>query len=135
MGLRISATVERWPVAGQFIISRGAKTHVDVLVAAASQHGATGLGESTAIYYHGETAENCLAQIGRLIDTLEPMDVVEARRAIQALLPPGAARNALDCALWDLEARLAGVPLWQLAGLPSAPRPLRPRLRFGALPC
>lgn len=125
MSLRISAAIERWPVAGQFIISRGAKTHVDVLVAAASDGTHVGLGEGTAIYYHGESAESCLAQIEELIDTLEPMKVHEARHAIQSLLPAGAARNALDCALWDLEARSAGIPLWQFAGLPSAPRPLQ----------
>jgi L-alanine-DL-glutamate epimerase-like enolase superfamily enzyme len=125
MSLRLSATVERWPVAGQFIISRGSKIYVDVLVVAASSNGAIGFGEGTAIYYHGETAENCLGQIERLIDGLEPMGVFEAREAAQHLLPPGAARNALDCALWDLEAKTAGKPLWQLAGLASAQKPLQ----------
>ncbi|MBK6708272.1 MAG: dipeptide epimerase [Sphingomonadales bacterium] len=125
MSLRISAAIERWPVAGQFVIARGAKTHVDVLVAAASDGTHVGLGEGTAIYYHGESAESCLAQIEGLIDRLEPMDVQRARLAIQSLLPPGAARNALDCALWDLEARSSGKPLWQLAGQPAAPGPLQ----------
>lgn len=125
MSLRISAAIERWPVAGQFIISRGAKTYVDVLVAATSDGTHVGLGEATAIYYHGESAESCLTQIEDLIDTLVPMDVREARLAIQSLLPPGAARNALDCALWDLEAKAAGKPLWQLAGLATAPKPLQ----------
>ena len=125
MSLRISAAIERWPVAGQFIISRGAKTYVDVLVAAASDGTHVGLGEATAIYYHGESAESCLTQIEDLIDTLVPMDVREARDAVQTLLPPGAARNALDCALWDLEAKVVGKPLWQLAGLATAPKPLQ----------
>lgn len=125
MSLRISAAVERWPVAGQFIISRGAKTHVDVLVAAASDGAHVGLGEATAIYYHGESAESCLTQIESLIDALESMKAQEARLAVQALLPPGAARNALDCALWDLEAKAAGQPLWQLAGLSGASAPLQ----------
>lgn len=125
MGIRISATVERWPVAGQFIIARGAKTHVDVLVAAASDGTHVGLGEATAIYYHGESAESCLTQIEGLIDILAPMDVREARAVVQTLLPTGAARNALDCALWDLEAKASGQPLWQLAGLKEAPRALQ----------
>ncbi len=125
MGLRISATVERWPVAGQFIISRGSKTHVDVLVVAASSNGMVGLGEATAIYYHGETAESCLGQVERLIEPLEAMQPDEARAAVQTLLPPGAARNALDCALWELAARLAGLPLWQVAGLERVPGPLQ----------
>ncbi len=124
MGLRISATIERWPVAGQFIISRGAKTYVDVLVAAASDGSHIGLGEGTAIYYHGESAESGLAQIEAIMEQLGDMDTRAAREAIQTLLSPGVARNALDCALWDLEAKAAGLPLWQVAGLKAAPAPL-----------
>jgi L-Ala-D/L-Glu epimerase len=125
LGLRISAVVERWPVAGQFIISRGAKTHVDVLVVAVSDGAHTGMGEGTAIYYMQESAESCLAQVEDVIGALESLGVNEARMAVQGLLPPGAARNALDCALWDLEAKAAGKPLWQLAGLAAAPKPLQ----------
>ena len=117
MAITISAVVERWPVAGQFIIARGAKTHVDVLVVAASNGSHIGMGEGTAIYYHGESAETCLAQVMAIADQLSHMDAQYARIAAQTLLLPGAARNALDCALWDLEAKAAGVPLWQLAGL------------------
>ena len=105
MALRISAVVERWPVAGQFIIARGSKTHVDVLVVAVSDGTHTGMGEGTAIYYHGESAESCLKQVEDAIDALIGFGVVEAREAAQALLPPGAARNALDCALWDVQAK------------------------------
>jgi L-Ala-D/L-Glu epimerase len=125
MALLISATVERWPVAGQFIISRGSKTFVDVLVVAVGDGAHVGMGEGTAIYYHGESAESCLAQIEEVIPALEPMGARQARLAAQELLGPGAARNALDCALWDLEAKVAGVPLWQLAGLAKAPTPLQ----------
>lgn len=125
MTLRISAAVERWPVAGQFVIARGAKRHVDVLVAAASDGTHAGLGEATAIYYLHESAESCLAQIEGVLDALSGMDARGARTRMQALLPPGAARNALDCALWDLEAKAAGLPLWQLAGLAEPPRALQ----------
>lgn len=125
MVLRITATVERWPVAGQFVIARGAKTYVDVLVAAVSSGGAVGMGEATAIYYLGETAEKGLAQIEGIIDALASSSPTSAREAIQTMLPPGVARNALDAALWDLEAKIAGRPLWQLVGLASAPRPLQ----------
>jgi L-Ala-D/L-Glu epimerase len=125
LSLTISAVIERWPVAGQFIISRGAKTYVDVLVVAASDGAHMGMGEGTAIYYHGESAESCLAQVAGVIDALAAMNAASARHATQALLPPGAARNALDCALWDLEAKAAGVPVWQLAGLAQAPQPLQ----------
>lgn len=125
MGLQITAIVERWPVAGQFIIARGAKTYVDVLVVAASDGAHVGIGEGTAIYYHGESAESCLAQIESVIGALSELDVRAARQAAQTALPAGAARNALDCTLWDLEAKAAGVPLWQLVGLSAAPKPLQ----------
>jgi L-Ala-D/L-Glu epimerase len=125
MGLGITAIVERWPVAGQFIISRGAKEHVDVLLVAVSDGRHCGMGEGTAIYYHGESAELCLMQVEGVIDQLADLDVRAAREAVQKILHPGAARNALDCALWDLEAKAAGVPLWQLAGLAQEPMPLQ----------
>jgi L-Ala-D/L-Glu epimerase len=124
MSLRITATVERWPVAGQFVIARGAKTYVDVLVVAASDGAHVGLGEGTAIYYNGETAEGCLAQVEPLFDRLSGMSADDARELVQTLLPPGAARNALDCALWDLAAKSAGKLLWQYAGLTAKPQPL-----------
>lgn len=125
MGLTISAAVERWPVAGQFIIARGAKTHVDVLLVAASDGAHIGMGEGTAIYYHGESAESCLHEVEGVIERLAHMSVRGAREAAHVLLQPGAARNAVDCALWDLEAKAAGMPLWQLAGLSAAPKPLQ----------
>ncbi|GLV22083.1 dipeptide epimerase [Sphingobium sp. TomMM35A] len=112
----ISATVERWPVAGAFIISRGAKTSVDVVVCTVGDGEQVGRGEGTPIYYEGETAEACAAAI----DAYQgPLD----REALLGTMPRGAARNALDCALWDLEAKQAGVPVWQLAGVQS-PTPL-----------
>ena len=111
----ISATVERWPVAGAFIISRGAKTSVDVVLCTVSDGDHVGRGEGTPIYYEGESAESCAAAIRAYDGPLE-------REALLAAMPRGAARNALDCALWDLEAKRAGVPVWQLAGLqPPAP--------------
>jgi L-Ala-D/L-Glu epimerase len=125
MSLRISAIVERWPVAGQFIIARGAKTYVDVLVVAAGDGAHVGMGEGTAIYYQGESAGSCLNQVEGVMDQLADHGVREAREAVQTLLPPGAARNALDCALWDLEAKQAGQPVWQLLGLKEAPKSLQ----------
>ncbi len=124
MSLRITAIVERWPVAGQFVIARGAKTYVDVLVVAVGDGQHVGMGEGTAIYYEGESAESCLAQVMTVAGALEAMSCDEARLAVQDLLPRGAARNALDCALWDLAALQAGRPLWQLVGLKTAPEPL-----------
>lgn len=112
----ISATVERWPVAGSFIISRGAKTHVDVVVCTVGDGVHQGRGEGTAIYYEGESAEGCVAALNSYAGPLD-------REALLTHMPRGAARNALDCALWDLEAKREGAPVWQLAGL-SKPEPL-----------
>ncbi len=114
--LTITAAIERWPVAGAFIISRGAKTFVDVVVARVSDGVHVGCGEATPIYYKGETAESVLAQIAGV-------DANVDRASLQARLPHGAARNALDYAFWDLASRQSGTPVWQLAGLPP-PKPL-----------
>lgn len=83
-----------------------------------------GMGEGTAIYYHGETAESCLAQVMAVAEALQSMTAGDARLTVQTLLSPGAARNALDCALWDLGAKAARQPLWQYVGLQQAPAPL-----------
>lgn len=115
----VSAAVERWPVAGAFVISRGAKTHVDVVVCTITDGTHVGRGEGTPIYYHGETAEACAQAIEAIAGKPDAFD----REALRLLMPPGAARNALDCALWDLEARRTGRPVWALAGLPE-PKPL-----------
>ena len=124
MTLRISAMIERWPVAGQFVIARGAKTHVDLLVVAASDGSHIGMGEGTAIYYRGETAASCLSQVESIIQDIESLDAVGARALLQVLLPPGAARNAVDCALWDLAAKAVGMPLWRYVGLIKEATPL-----------
>lgn len=120
-----SARVERWPVAGAFVISRGAKDHVDVVVAeieGAGENGtAVGRGEGTPIYYHGEDATTCRDQILHAAGHIADLGAAEARVAVQEIMGPGAARNALDCALWDLEARQRGLRLWQLAGCDGAP--------------
>lgn len=113
--------VERWPVAGQFIIARGAKQFVDVLLVAVSDGQHVGYGEGTAIYYRGETAEKCLGQVERIMDELTVHDAVTARNLLQSLMPPGAARNAVDCALWDLQAKQTVTPVWKLAGLDRPP--------------
>jgi len=116
----LSARIERWPVAGAFTIARGAKTHVDVVVAEIAADNAVGRGEATAIYYHGETAESVLAQIESQRDAFA---AGLSRAALQSALPRGAARNALDCALWDWEAQRTGIPVWALAGV-AEPRSL-----------
>lgn len=117
---RLTARVERWPVAGAFTIARGAKTHVDVVICEIEAGDVVGRGEATAIYYHDETAESVAAAIASIAGAIA--DGAD-RAAIQSLLPRGAARNAVDAALWDLEAQKTGQRVWRLAGL-SPPAPL-----------
>jgi L-Ala-D/L-Glu epimerase len=118
--VRLAARIERWPTAGAFVISRGAKTDVDVVVATVAEGEWRGRGEATAIYYHGETAESVREQIlemtGHIADGAGRADLL-------TLMPRGAARNALDCALWDLVAKIGGTRAFALAGLP-APAPV-----------
>jgi L-alanine-DL-glutamate epimerase-like enolase superfamily enzyme len=121
MSAKLSVRIESWPVAGSFVIARGAKTHVDVVVVEVADDDLRGRGEGTAIYYHGESAQSVATQIEAIA-----ADVVNgAQRAdLYRLLPRGAARNAVDCALWDIEAKRIGQPVWAIAGL-AAPKPLQ----------
>ncbi|MFM8800414.1 MAG: N-acetyl-D-Glu racemase DgcA [Tagaea sp.] len=111
---------EVWPLRGAFRISRGAKTEAVVLVARVTQDGAAGTGECVPYARYGESAESVLAQIESARALIERGG---GRDELQTALPAGAARNALACALWDLEAKRAGKRVWQLAGL-SAPQTL-----------
>jgi len=116
----ISVESERWPIAGAFTISRGSKTEAEVVVVTIREDGATGRGECVPYGRYGETVKDVVASIkviGQAIS--DGMTRDELQRAMHR----GAARNALDCALWDLEAKLAGDPAWKLAGL-SEPQPL-----------
>lgn len=114
------ARIERWETAKPFVIARGAKSHVDVVVAEIRDGGLAGRGEGTAIYYRGDTPEAALAAVEAMAAAVA--DGV-SRAGLLDLMPPGAARNAIDSALWDLEAKAAGKRVWELAGLP-APKPL-----------
>ncbi len=111
---RLTLSVEHYAIAGAFVIARGAKTEAVVVVATISQGEATGRGECVPYARYGESVLSVTAQIESLRGTIE--EGID-RQALQALLPPGAARNAVDCALWDLEAKIAGVPAFTLAGL------------------
>jgi L-alanine-DL-glutamate epimerase-like enolase superfamily enzyme len=117
--LRLAAGIERWPIAGSFTISRGAKTEAVTVVAAVSDGNQTGRGECVPYPRYGETPEATLEALTAMQEWLSKgLD----RAALQAAMPPGAARNALDCALLDLEAKCAGQRIWTLLGRP-APRP------------
>ncbi len=120
MARNLTARIERFPVRGSFVIARGAKTHLDVVVAEVCDGGATGRGEATAIYYHGETAESVAAAITAQADAIA---AGASRAELLGLMPAGAARNALDAALWDLDAKQSGIRVWQMLQLPQ-PRPM-----------
>ena len=111
----IAVTPETFALAQTFTISRGSKTHAHVLTVRITRGGVTGWGECVPYARYGESLESVTAQIESLPETI-------TRAALQSALPPGAARNAVDCALWDLEAKTAGRRVWQLAGL-AAPGP------------
>jgi L-Ala-D/L-Glu epimerase len=110
--VRIAAAVEAFPLARPFTISRGSRTEARVLTVSVEAGGVLGRGECVPYARYGETPESVAAQVAALPRDLD-------RAALQALLPPGAARNAVDCALWDLEAKAGGRRVWQLAGLPE----------------
>jgi len=111
----ITAKLETFPLARAFTISRGSKTEAAVITATVTRNGITGRGESVPYARYGESPAGVLAQIATLPEGI-------TRAALQEALPPGAARNAVDCALWDWEAKSAGHRVWQGAGL-AAPRP------------
>lgn len=116
----LSVFTERWPIAGSFTISRGAKTEAMVVVAELSDGAVTGRGECVPYARYGEAPDSVAAAL----EAIGPQVAAGlTRAALQTAMPPGAARNALDCAFWDLEAKKAGLPAWQLAGL-QEPVPL-----------
>ncbi len=107
---------EAWPVRGKFTISRGSRTQADVVVAELSDGAQVGRGECLPYPRYGESVEGVIAEIEKLRGPLaEGLD----RQGLQALLPAGAARNAVDLAFWDLECKRAGKRHWELAGLPE----------------
>lgn len=113
MSLRIAAEVEKWPIDGSFVISRGARTEAEVVVAEISDGEHSGRGECVPYRHYGETVEGVVAAI--MAVELDGAD----RDALQAMLPAGAARNAVDCALWDLQAKQTGVRAAAACGHPQ----------------
>ncbi len=117
--MELSIRIERWPIAGAFTISRGSKTEAVVVVAELSDGTHRGRGESVPYARYGETPDGIVAAIEALRPALrQGLD----RPALQGALPAGAARNALDCAYWDVNAKAAGRRVHELAGL-VAPMP------------
>ncbi len=112
--MQITVTRDVFKLAQVFTISRGSRTEANVLTVRISDGAHQGWGECVPYARYGETLESVTAQIKNV--------TVPVDRAGLYALPAGAARNALDCALWDLEAKRAGKRVWDLAGLPG-PRP------------
>jgi L-alanine-DL-glutamate epimerase-like enolase superfamily enzyme len=120
MPLTLALVAERWPIAGSFAISRGTKTEAVVVIAELGDGKARGRGECVPYARYGESVESVMTQINALRPQLAAgLD----RVGVQKAMPPGAARNALDCAFWDLEAKRSGRPVHELAGL-AAPHAL-----------
>jgi L-Ala-D/L-Glu epimerase / N-acetyl-D-glutamate racemase len=118
--LTLSLAAERWPIAGSFTISRGAKTEAAVVVATLDDGAHRGRGECTPYSRYNESVDSVMTQI----EALRPQLAAGLTRAgLQQAMPPGAARNALDCAFWDFEAKRAGRRVHELLGLP-APQPV-----------
>ena len=109
---RLTARIERWPIARPFRISRGAKTVAEVVVATARQGAFQGRGECAPYARYGESA-------AEVVNAIAGYRGPWCRQRLQTELPPGAARNAIDCALWDLECKRAGQSAWRRAGVPE----------------
>jgi L-Ala-D/L-Glu epimerase / N-acetyl-D-glutamate racemase len=105
-----------WPFASTFRIAYRAQTTAETVWVELKEGTLTGRGEGMGVFYHGETIDSLLTQLTAIED-----DLVKgiSRKQLQELLPPGGARNAVDCALWDLEAKRAGRRAWALAGIDS----------------
>lgn len=114
--MKLTVTPDTFRLAEVFTISRGSRTEAKVLTVAVERDGLTGRGECVPYARYRESLESVTAQIEGL---RPPFD----RDDLQELLPPGAARNAVDCALWDWEAKKAGRRVWEMAGWPR-PGPL-----------
>ncbi|MBI1867546.1 MAG: dipeptide epimerase [Methylocystis sp.] len=115
MNVDLSVAVETFPIAGRFVIARGAKTEAIVVTATLQEGKNRGRGECVPYSRYGESAPSVVAAIEGARGAIE---AGADRGALRRLLPAGAARNALDCAMWDLESKRAGVPVCVLAGVP-----------------
>jgi len=109
----IEAKAEVWPLKQPFRISRGSRTEARVVVVTLTNGEHTGRGEAVPIKRYNQSVASVLAEI----ESIKKVPSLE-RHKLQTLLPPGAARNALDCALWDLEAKISGKRVWELANVP-----------------
>jgi len=113
----IDAQEEIWPLENEFRISRGSRTEAQVVVVTVTDGQHTGRGEGVPIKRYNQTSASVLTEINSL-KSVSNLD----RHQLQGLLPPGAARNAVDCALWDLEAKISGKRAWELSNIATVPQ-------------
>ena len=125
---RLDVAVDHWPLKQPFVITGHRFDKSPIVTATISDGVHSGRGEASGIYYKGDTPDRIIATIERVRSRIE---AGLTRTDLQSVLPPGGARNALDCALWDLEAAISGQPAWALAGLETA-RPLLTTWTIGA---
>jgi L-alanine-DL-glutamate epimerase-like enolase superfamily enzyme len=127
--LRLHTRIVQWQTKAPFHITGYTFSAFDALVVSLTdEDGLRGRGEGLGVYYFADTPATMLVQVESLRERIE---AGITRAQLQSLLPAGGARNALDCALWDLEAKRAGKPVWELAGQ-GAPRPLLTTFTVGA---
>jgi L-Ala-D/L-Glu epimerase len=126
--LKVNIKLEKWPFLYPFRITGYEWTDCDVLVVELDAGDAVGRGECAGVYYHGDTLEHCRTGIESVAGSIRSGS---GREELLELLPAGGARNALDCALWDLEAKQQGRPVWQIAGL-TEPHPIVTTCTVGA---
>jgi L-alanine-DL-glutamate epimerase-like enolase superfamily enzyme len=127
-GVSLQVEVEQLPLAAPFRIAGHVFEVLDVVVVTLGDGAHRGRGEAAGVYYLNDTAVNMVSAIAGVRSAVERgVD----RAQLQELLPPGGARNALDCALWELDAHRCGVPVWQLAGL-APPKSLLTTFTLGA---
>lgn len=119
--MRLQAALSSWPLRQCFTISRGSKTSAEIITVILEDGPFQGRGECVPYARYGETPQRVLADIKAMATLFAQQDITPQQ--LQQLMPPGAARNAVDCALWDLLARRSGQPVWRLAGL-SEPKPV-----------
>lgn len=114
---QVTASADAWKFREPFRITGYTFTDVDLLYVSIAENGSSGRGEAAGVYYLDETGESMLADVASVREAVE---AGAGREELRKLLPPGGARNALDCALWDLEAKRQNKTIWELTGIEPA---------------
>lgn len=127
--LTLSTQIEKWPLNAPFRITGHIWEELQVLIVTLEHRGRIGRGEAAGVYYKADAPAPMVRQVLSLRTTIE---AGVTHSDFRRLLPPGGARNALDCALWDLEAKVIGRAAWEIAGLQEKPKPLVTAFTCGA---